>query len=223
MFIGPGYRTSWDSVKDAMDTAKRVLHHKTTLAGFEWVDETDRREMIMNGNKLSLDSLSIAAAAGMAAAVQHLIDNVLHGLTPYLIPRVTPVDQRRVDPQTHPYYSFLSDTSNPYVDFRDTLLRYLVQCNKLGRFHNGAFQWDKPSCHEFLEQCDVFKEMLYPLLHIQSGAVDRTTEAGTLTWCDDGWRSGSLKWAHGMVVLLSSYNKTNALTREDRPIARFHS
>ena len=221
--IEPGNRTSWDSIKDAMDCAKSVLQHKTTLSGFEWVEGTERREMIMDGKSLSLSGISTAVTVGLNAAMKHMIDNVLDELNPYIVPRVVPVDQRRVSHQQCPNYSFITDRNNPYVDFRHTLLRHLVARGKLGRFWNGKFEWDTRACERFLEQSDILREMMYVLIHFQYGAVGRASEGGTLTWCNDGWRPGSLKYAHEMLMLLATYNKTNALTGTDKPIARYIS
>ena len=221
--IEPGNRTSWDSIKDAMDCAKSVLQHKTTLGGFEWVEGTERREMIMDGKSLSLTGISTAIKVGLNTATKHMIDNVLDGLNPYLVPRVIPVDQRRIDHQRYPNYSFITDGNNPYIEFNHTLLRHLVARGKLGRFQNGKFEWNTQECESFLEQTGILREMMYVLIHFQSGAVSRASEGGTLTWCNDGWRPGSVKYAHGMLMLLTTYNKTNALTGTDKPIARYIS
>jgi len=216
-FIEPGNRTSWDSIKDSMDAAKSALHHRTTLAGFEWVDGTNHHEMIMNGKHLSLTGLSTAITIGLSAAIKHLTDNVLDGLSLYVVPRVIPIDRRK---NSHRNYSFIIDSSNPYLEFRYTLLRHLTSRGRLGVLRNGTFIWDERACREFLRQTDTFRKMMFPLIHFQYGACSRSTEAGALTWRGDGWRPPSIKYAHGMVLLLSTYNKTNSITGVDKPIAR---
>lgn len=218
-YIEPGNRTSWDSIKHGMEAAKNTLYHKTTLAGFEWVDGSERTEMIMGGKTLSLKGISTAVTVGMSAILKHMSENILHGLTPYLIPRVIPIDRRRVD-RHQPDYSFITDPNNPFVDFKETLLRHLVTGGKLGNLRNGKFEWDRRACVDFLKQNDVLREMLFTLIRLQYGALGRVTEDGTLTWRNDGWRPGSVKYAHEMVMLLTTHNKTNALTGMDKPIAR---
>jgi hypothetical protein len=221
-YIEPGNRTSWDSIKEAMDSAKHALDHKTTLGGYEWVTGTEHRAMILNGKYLSLTNLSTAITLGVSATVNHLVDNILDGLSLYLVPRVIPIDQRRADLRNKlSNYSFILDPNNPYLDFADTLLKHLVFHEKLGKFDgNLEFKWDTRACRTFLEQTSIVREMLYVLIHFVAGAVDRTTEGSALTWCDDGWRASSMKWAHEMVMLLSTHNKTNAMTGADKPIAR---
>jgi len=218
-FTETGNRTSWDSIQNAMSAAKSTLVHQTKLAGFEWVGP-DHRGLIMNGIQLNLDILSTATKAGLNMAVRQLVE-ILDGLSPYIVPRVNPVDQRQPDPRMHPNYSFISDPNNPYPDYKETLLRHLISRNRLGKVQDGKFEWNKLACRGVLEECDDLREMIYTLVHIQSGALGRVTEEGTLTWCDDGWRPSSLKYAHEMVVLMPPHNKTNSMTGTDKPIARF--
>ena len=218
-YVEPGNRTSWDSIKEAMEAAKNALFHKTTLGGFEWVDGSERTEMIMNGKPLSLECISTAVVVGLRSALKHMTDNILHEISPYIVPRIVPIDQRRVDPD-HLDYSFITDANNPYINFKDTLLQHLVMRGKLGQFNHGKFQWNRHACIEFLKEVDVLREQLFTLIRLQYGALSRVTEDGTVTWRNDGWRQASLKFAHGMVVLINTHNKTNALTGTDKPIAR---
>ena len=187
-----------------------------------WNDE-NCEELVIDGRRVTVTSFC-ALYHRLFEETETLLHQVLLGCE---VPNFDGLDVVDNLSNTNPGYSFISDSRNPFSKYRKNLLIQILNPAHGDRFWFGELcgkqiVWNtgKDGITAWIKNCERCLANMFALLHYGAGQPGRGTELGTLTWVNSADRPRSVYWFHGVLNIVTTYNKTQATSERDRVICR---
>lgn len=211
--------TPFSRIRDLQRYASSVAFQTMSLPCIWWVDRTDWKQLLYNGDKIHLNQLRTMFDTGGKAIIDLWETKVLKNIS--LCISYEHIADTLGNNQVG--YSFLTDPRNTCFNNRDALANAFMADpiirNSFGLFHQGQMTWNHGALMQWLRDYAEFQSHLLMRCEMLSGAPGRGTELTPMLFCNTKLRSQRNLVIMGKhVSILRFYNKMGSITGQDKLI-----
>lgn len=213
------------SLLETRQLANAVAYKEKSLPNVYWAPGAEPT-LSVNGATLSLSNIQKTIGAQESLAKDHLLNNLLAGLTLADLPITGDNGMPLFDdlPEDQPGFSFLTDGRNPFHAKKWAIIKHILEHHG-SDYHSGVINtriaWKTTVLNKYLQAGATFMDLVAPLIHLTYGGPARRTELMTIKIANQPGVMRNIYYIFDRITLVTRYHKGSNQYGMDKVIPRF--